>query len=83
MATRKEKTPRERTEKAPTNGQTRVTARKRKGLPAPEAPIDASADQIRLRAYELYVERGGVHGQDWDDWFAAERELMQLLDRSA
>jgi hypothetical protein len=82
MATRKEKTPRERTEKAPTNGKTSATARKRKGVPAPDAPSYASADQIRLRAYELYLERGGVHGQDWDDWFAAERELMQLSDRS-
>ena len=32
-------------------------------------------DRIAARAYELYLARGGGHGQDWDDWLAAEREL--------
>jgi hypothetical protein len=31
--------------------------------------------RIARRAYELYLERGGSHGQDWDDWLAAEREV--------
>ena len=34
-------------------------------------------DAIRARAYELYRQRGGQHGHDWDDWFRAERELRQ------
>ena len=34
-----------------------------------------SPEQIAARAYELYLARGGAHGQDWDDWLAAEREL--------
>ena len=34
-----------------------------------------SDDAIRGRAYELYRQRGGQHGHDWDDWFLAEREL--------
>lgn len=33
-------------------------------------------DRIAERAYELYLERGGSHGQDMDDWFRAERELV-------
>lgn len=35
-----------------------------------------SYDTIRVRAYELYLARGGAHGQDLEDWLAAERELM-------
>ena len=34
-----------------------------------------SPEEIAARAYELYLARGGGHGQDWDDWLAAEREL--------
>jgi hypothetical protein len=32
-------------------------------------------DAIRLRAYHRYLERGGQHGGDFDDWVQAEREL--------
>jgi hypothetical protein len=34
-----------------------------------------SSDAIANRAYELYEQRGGTHGEDWNDWFQAEREL--------
>jgi hypothetical protein len=39
--------------------------------------VPASPDQeaIRLRAYQLYLERGAVDGADFDDWVTAEREL--------
>ena len=33
-------------------------------------------DRIAQRAYELYLARGGAHGSDWDDWLAAEREVL-------
>ncbi len=32
--------------------------------------------RIAERAYELYQRRGGHHGQDLDDWFLAEQEVM-------
>ncbi|PYR28392.1 MAG: hypothetical protein DMF98_03045 [Acidobacteria bacterium] len=32
-------------------------------------------DDIRLRAYHRYLERGGGHGMAFDDWLEAEREL--------
>ena len=32
--------------------------------------------EIRLRAYELYEQRGCVAGQDEQDWFAAEHEVL-------
>ena len=30
---------------------------------------------VARRAYELFLERGGDHGRDVDDWLKAEREL--------
>jgi hypothetical protein len=32
-------------------------------------------DAIAARAYERFVARGGEHGHDVEDWFAAEAEL--------
>jgi hypothetical protein len=32
-------------------------------------------EQIRLRAYEIYLERGEQPGRELDDWLQAEREL--------
>ena len=34
-----------------------------------------SEEEIRRRAYEIYLQRGCAHGHDLDDWFNAEREL--------
>jgi DUF2934 family protein len=36
---------------------------------------NCSMEQIRIRAYELFMARGGCHGNDLADWFMAEREL--------
>ena len=33
-------------------------------------------EEIELRAYQIYVERGGAHGQDVEDWLQAERQLF-------
>lgn len=35
---------------------------------------------IALRAYELYLQRGGVDGHAEEDWLHAERELLQEGD---
>lgn len=35
-------------------------------------------EQIRARAYELFVECGRRHGHDEDDWLQAEYELRHL-----
>ena len=37
-----------------------------------------SQDRIRERAYELYEGRGREAGQDEQDWFRAEREILNL-----
>ena len=34
-------------------------------------------EAIRLKAYELYVERGGVHGNDMNDWVVAEKIVLE------
>ncbi len=39
--------------------------------------IAPTADDIRVRAYHRYLERGGGHGMDFEDWLEAERELRQ------
>ena len=38
---------------------------------------EPSEEDIRLRAYQRYLERGGGHGLHFDDWLAAERELKK------
>jgi hypothetical protein len=32
-------------------------------------------EDIRVRAYHRFLERGGGHGMDFEDWLEAEREL--------
>jgi hypothetical protein len=39
--------------------------------------------RIRLRAYELYLTRGGAPGSDVDDWLQAEREIRAEVSRRA
>ena len=34
-----------------------------------------SPTEIRQRAFEIHIERGGIHGCDLDDLLQAEREL--------
>jgi hypothetical protein len=33
-------------------------------------------EEIELRAHQIYIERGGAHGQDVEDWLEAERQLL-------
>jgi hypothetical protein len=37
---------------------------------------EPSEDDIRLRAYHRYLERGGGHGMDFEDWLQAKRDLI-------
>jgi hypothetical protein len=51
--------------------------------PVDARPADVDNDggatraRIAMRAYELYLARGGRNGSDFDDWIAAERELSR------
>jgi len=42
---------------------------------ARSAPSD---EEIRRRAYEIYLERGDLPGDEIDDWLRAERELQKV-----
>ena len=37
-----------------------------------------SHEEIRRRSYEIYLERGGLPGDELDDWLRAERELQKV-----
>jgi hypothetical protein len=39
-------------------------------------------EEIELRAYEIYLERGGKEGNAVDDWLAAEKELSESRQRN-
>ena len=44
------------------------------GQPKPISRADLQ-EQIRQRAYELYLERGGQEGHAEEDWLRAEAEI--------
>jgi len=39
----------------------------------------AREEKIRLRAYEIYLERGEQPGSELDDWCQAERQLESTM----
>ena len=41
------------------------------------AAREPTVDEIAQAAYRRYLERGGGHGRDFDDWVEAERELKK------
>jgi hypothetical protein len=49
--------------------------------PATKGPRSAEShptrEEIALRAYEIYLERGGAPGNELEDWTRAERELLE------
>lgn len=50
---------------------TKKKATARKTAPTPEP----TAEAVAQRAYEKFQARGGVHGNDLQDWLEAEQEL--------
>jgi ribonuclease I len=58
-----------------------TTPRKpRKTAPSKKAnnltQMTASYEQVAQLAHRFWAERGGTHGNDAEDWFRAERELL-------
>jgi Protein of unknown function (DUF2934) len=66
--------------KTPRNGDSasrKSVAASRNQVPAGQStalPADIE-NEIRLRAYELYVERGCEPGHEEEDWITAEKEV--------
>ena|GEM_PF-2543696 len=52
-----------------------LTSESNSDVRAKQVTRTSTAEAIQLRAYEIYVERGGIHGFDTDDWLQAELEL--------
>lgn len=44
---------------------------------APDAAEERLDEATSVRAYELYLARGGEDGHDLDDWLRAESEMRQ------
>ena len=38
---------------------------------------EPSREEIARRAHELYLQRGGEHGKNVEDWLRAEKELSE------
>ena len=59
--------------------QKRKPATKRQGKPKESRPVRGPVappeEEVRRRAYELYLERGEEPGHELEDWTRAEREL--------
>jgi hypothetical protein len=72
--------------KAPGNGNTRrkqVATMPAVNSPEPEknsSTTDLEAE-IRLRAYQLYEQRGYMPGHEDEDWLVAEREVLARYDQ--
>ena len=45
-------------------------------------PQAASEQEIRRRAYEIYLERGAQPGHELEDWLRAVRELTAIQSNS-
>jgi hypothetical protein len=65
-----------------TNGIT-ITTAKKKAISLVRPPVLAGVqgtarleEEIRRRAYELYLQRNGSPGDEHQDWLIAEREIL-------
>ena len=55
----------------------RQSAPRRAKTPVQPSTFPSETD-VASRAYQLFVQRGGEHGHDQEDWLLAEQELRSL-----
>jgi len=55
----------------------RATVKPKKQQPKP-IPVE---DQIRQRAYQIYLDRGDQEGTALDDWLQAETEITHTVEQ--
>ena len=69
-----------------TTGSTTTIRKKKTVTPIQPATVEVAPElskssnleeQIRLRAYELYLQRGNSSGSESEDWLTAEGEIRQ------
>jgi hypothetical protein len=62
------------------NSRTTTKASGRRSPSSPKGTFEVtngvSHDRIAMRAYEIYLSRGAVHGRDIEDWLQAEQEVV-------
>ncbi len=68
--------------KSAAKGSSNAKISRREEQPAPRGTQSAQQerqapdrDAVARRAYERFVQRGGEHGRDLEDWVEAEKEL--------
>jgi hypothetical protein len=71
-----------------TDSQKRKTAKPAEPAVDVEAPVNAVSaggieERIRSRAYELWEQRGRVHGHAVEDWLQAEKEIAEVTPKAA
>ena len=65
-----------------TNAQTMSRSILRSNVAEESRNNGPSLAEIRERAFEIHIERGGIHGCDLDDWLQAQRELKEKYNQS-
>jgi hypothetical protein len=50
----------------------------RKEFAMSDVKMVPTREKIELRAYEIYLERGGKEGNALGDWLAAEKEVLEF-----
>jgi len=53
-----------------------VKSKSPEALPRKPKSASSAEEKIRLRAYELYEQRGRIDGHALDDWLQAETEVL-------
>jgi hypothetical protein len=62
-------------------GRVMATKGKRKNKGSALLFGESITEKIRRRAQELYERRGSIPGNDWADWFEAEKQIKAELNR--
>jgi hypothetical protein len=65
-----------RRKEMPKSKSTSTEAPKKPRKPA-MSPVKPTYEEIALRAYHIYLERGSTAGDPMQDWLQAERELTE------
>lgn len=55
----------------------KASATGKSGKPRKPLARNPTVQEIQSLAYEIYVRRGRTDGQDLEDWFQAETELIE------
>ena len=53
----------------------KTAARKTAEIVNGVAKAESVSEMVRMRAYYIFLARGGSHGNDLADWLAAEKEV--------